>query len=123
MKRRFSVFVVAFMCCVFLSSCSGGTAQGSETIVLNVYNWGQYISDGSEGSLDVNAAFEEYYYETFGQRVRVNYTTYASNEDMYNKIKDLGIEMDDAKNFLEKVASFFSDLGRKIADFFDNLFG
>ena len=44
-------------------------------------------------------------------------------KDMYNKIKDLGIEMDDAKNILEKVADFFSDLGRKIADFFDNLFG
>lgn len=86
MKRRFAVLAAALLCCVFLSSCSG-SASGSDTVVLNVYNWGQYISDGSEGTLDVNAAFEEYYYETFGQRVRVNYTTYASNEDMYNKIK------------------------------------
>lgn len=86
MKRRFAVLAAALLCCIFLSSCSG-SASGSDTVVLNVYNWGQYISDGSEGTLDVNAAFEEYYYETFGQRVRVNYTTYASNEDMYNKIK------------------------------------
>lgn len=86
MRRRFAVLAAALLCCIFLSSCSG-SASGSDTVVLNVYNWGQYISDGSEGTLDVNAAFEEYYYETFGQRVRVNYTTYASNEDMYNKIK------------------------------------
>ncbi len=56
------------------------------TITLNVYNWGQYISDGSEGTLDVNAAFEQYYKETYGESIKVNYTTYASNEDMYNKL-------------------------------------
>lgn len=74
-------------CCAHFPDGRVRVRSGSDTVVLNVYNWGQYISDGSEGTLDVNAAFEEYYYETFGQRVRVNYTTYASNEDMYNKIK------------------------------------
>ena len=59
----------------------------SDTIVLNVYNWGEYISDGSEETLDVNAAFEEYFLETFGRKVKVNYTTYASNEDMYAKLR------------------------------------
>jgi spermidine/putrescine transport system substrate-binding protein len=67
---------------VFLPSCGGG-----DVIVLNVYNWGEYISDGSEGTLDVNTAFEEYYYETYGQKIKVNYTTYASNEDMYAKLR------------------------------------
>jgi len=65
-----------------MASCSG-----TETIVLNVYNWGEYISDGSEGTLDVNAAFEAYYYETYGVILEVNYTTYASNEDLYAKLK------------------------------------
>lgn len=54
---------------------------------LNVYNWGEYISDGSEESVDVNAEFVKYYLEEFGEEIKVNYTTYASNEDMYNKIK------------------------------------
>jgi spermidine/putrescine transport system substrate-binding protein len=58
-----------------------------KVIELNVYNWGEYISDGSEGSLHTNKEFEKYYYETYGVKVRVNYTTYASNEDMYNKIR------------------------------------
>lgn len=55
---------------------------------LNVYNWGEYISDGSEGSLDVNKAFEEKY------GIKVNYTNYESNENMYNKLKSGGAEYD-----------------------------
>lgn len=66
-----------------LSYCN----DDNETIVLNVYNWGEYISDGSEDSFDVNAEFEQYYYENYGKKVQVNYTTYASNEDMYAKVK------------------------------------
>jgi len=65
-----------------------------ETLTLNVYNWGEYISDGSDDSLDTIAAFEEYYEETFGKKVKVNYTTYASNEDMYNKLSSGAAEYD-----------------------------
>lgn len=74
-----------------LVSCSekdnDETVDNSKAVVLNVYNWGEYISDGFQGSLDSNAAFEEYYYEKFGVKVKVNYTTYATNEDMYSKLK------------------------------------
>lgn len=63
------------------SSCGG-----KEQITLNVYNWGEYISDGSEGTLDVNAAFENYC-ASLGLNVKVNYSVYASNEDMYNKLQ------------------------------------
>lgn len=65
----------------------------TKTITLNVYNWGEYISDGSEDSYNVNAEFESYYEDTYykatGERVnvQVNYTTYASNEDLYAKLK------------------------------------
>jgi len=85
MKRtlRFLLLIAAVLTLVVtLASC-----DGKDTITINVYNWGEYISDGSEGTLDVNAAFEEYYYETYGQKVKVNYTTYASNEDMYAKLR------------------------------------
>ncbi len=80
---RFLLLIAALLTLVItFASC-----DGKDTITLNVYNWGEYISDGSEGTLDVNAAFEEYYYETYGQKVKVNYTTYASNEDMYAKLR------------------------------------
>ena len=70
---------------VFLPVFSMTSCGGGDKIVLNVYNWGEYISDGSEGSLDVNAAFEEYC-ASLGLNVEVNYSTYASNEDMFNKL-------------------------------------
>ena len=83
-KKLFIIFALAFICVVsvFAVSCSG-----NEKIVLNVYNWGEYISDGSEGSVDVNAEFEKYCKNVLGKNVEVNYTTYESNESMYNKLK------------------------------------
>ena len=55
---------------------------------LNVYNWGEYISDGSEDSLDVNKYFEEL------TGIKINYTNFDSNEDMYAKIKSGGASYD-----------------------------
>ena len=82
MKRYFAALALCLLALLCLASCGEG-----DTVTLNVYNWGEYISDGSEDTLDVNAAFEQYYFDTYGVRVKVNYTTYASNEDMYAKIK------------------------------------
>ena len=83
-KKRVFIMVLTvitvFSAVLTLSSCGKG-----KKITLNVYNWGEYISDGSEDSLDVNAAFEEYC-ASLGLNVEVNYTTYASNEDMFNKL-------------------------------------
>lgn len=60
----------------------------SDTETLNVYNWGVYISNGKYGSeYDTIAEFEKYYKVKYGKTIKVNYTTYDSNEDMYAKIK------------------------------------
>lgn len=80
--------VAALMAPIF---CSCAT---SNVTVLNVYNWGEYISDGSEDSYDTNAAFEEWYLAEYGKEVKVNYTTYASNEDMYAKLKSGAVKYD-----------------------------
>ena len=55
---------------------------------INVYNWGEYIADGSDDTMDVNALFEK---ET---GIKVNYTTFDSNENMYNKLKSGGANYD-----------------------------
>ena len=62
--------------------------------VLNVYNWGEYISDGSEGSMDVVKEFESWYRQQYGRPVQVNYTTFASNEDMYAKLSSGAVSYD-----------------------------
>lgn len=55
---------------------------------ITVYNWGQYISDGTDGYLDVIAEFEA---ET---GIKVNYLTFDSNESMYTKLKTGGSTFD-----------------------------
>ena len=60
-----------------------------EQITLNVYNWGQYIADGSDGSMEVIAEFEKRY-----PNIKVNYSTYDSNEIMYSKLANGGITVD-----------------------------
>jgi spermidine/putrescine transport system substrate-binding protein len=74
-----------------LFSCSENKASGK---TLYVYNWGEYISDGSEGCLDSNEAFEEWYYKTTGEKVNVVYSTFSSNEDMYAKLSSGSVSYD-----------------------------
>ena len=58
-------------------------------ITLNVYNWGDYISDGGDvGSMDVNAEFEKL------TGIRVNYTNFDTNESLYSKLKSGGGDYD-----------------------------
>ena len=64
-------------------------ALAANTVTINVYNWGQYISDGTDDSLDVIAAFEKAY-----PNIKVNYMTFDSNESMYAKIKSGGASYD-----------------------------
>lgn len=61
----------------------------SQTVTLNVYNWGQYMARGEDGSMDIIAAFEEKY-----PHIKVNYTTYDSNEIMYSKLAGGGVSID-----------------------------
>ncbi len=86
--RRFVYNIgILFIVIISVFALSACKSEGSsETITLNVYNWGEYISDGSLGTYDSNAEFEEYYYQKYGVNVKVNYTTYSTNEDMYSKL-------------------------------------
>ncbi len=77
-----------------LSFTSYQKEKKSEVTTLYVYNWGEYISDGSEDTLDVNEEFEKWYFETFGERVKVSYSTYSSNEDMYAKLSGGAVSYD-----------------------------
>lgn len=61
---------------------------GLQGTTVNVYNWGEYISDGSEGSMDVVYQFERL------TGAKVNYTNFESNENMYSKLSGGGVSYD-----------------------------
>lgn len=74
MTKRFisAVIILAMftaLCCPLAASAA------SNKTVLNVYNWGEYID------LEIIEMFEDKYPD-----IKVNYTTYDSNESMYAKI-------------------------------------
>jgi len=83
--------LAASCCCLF--ACDK-TNDGGDVTTLYVYNWGEYISDGSEDSVDSNEQFEKWYFDTFGERVKVSYSTYSSNEDMYAKLSGGAVSYD-----------------------------
>lgn len=98
--KRFTALAAAVMllCTLILTGCGGGGSTGDsgsgKTLTLNVYNWGEYISDGSEDSFNTVREFEKWYEETYKQKVKVNYTTFASNEDMYAKLSSGAVSFD-----------------------------
>ena len=87
MKKGISVILAVLLAVSCLAGLSG--CGSSKKTTLYVYNWGQYISEGDDGSLDVIAAFEEAY-----PNIRVQYSTYDSNEIMYSKLSNGGITVD-----------------------------
>ncbi len=83
MKKFLSVALVLLLLLSVLAP-----AAGAETKEITVYNWGEYLPDGTDGFVDVNALFTE------KTGIKVNYTTYQSNEEMYTKLTGGGVSYD-----------------------------
>ena len=83
--------LVAAVCilALIIGGCSLVFSARQETVTLNVYNWGMNIADGSDDTLDIIAAFQEAY-----PHIKVNYSTYDSNETLYTKLSNGGITVD-----------------------------
>ena len=92
MKKIISVFLcvlLIFSSLVFGVSADDAYAYDEEyyskfkqdNLTLYVYNWGEYIADGSDGTMDVIREFEEL------TGIRVEYTTFDTNEGLYSKLQ------------------------------------
>ncbi len=71
---------------IFLNIFSFNCAASNEAI--NVYSWGEFISNGADKSVNVNAKFTE---ET---GIKVNYKTFQNNEELFAKISGGGADYD-----------------------------
>ena len=97
--KKVLTLILCLACLALCAACGSGTSLDTEALTgtysrdlegttINVFNWGEYISDGSEGTLDVNAAFEEL------TGIKVNYASFESNEAMYAKLKSGAVSYD-----------------------------
>src|SRR5699024_10553288 len=92
------------------ASGGDGAAAPDAPVVLRIANWGEYIDEGGwdeeeiielddrEGTsiLGENSMvedFEQWYLDTYGVEVEVEYSTFGTNEDLYNQMT-LGNEFD-----------------------------
>ena len=85
MKKFLSVLLAVVICaasCAVFTSCGGYEGE------INVYNWGDYVSDGSGDAIDTIAKFEEEY------NIKVNYTTYETNEELYSILSSSNTQYD-----------------------------
>lgn len=87
MKAKTLLAVLAAVCVALPSAgCAAKQKENKNQpyagTTINVYNWGEYIGD------HVNDEFTK---ET---GIKVNYTNYATNEEMYSKLKAGGVNYD-----------------------------
>ena len=80
MKKFLIIFILIFLT-TFCFNCAA-----SESI--NVYSWGEFISNGADGTINVNSKFTE---ET---GIKVNYKTFQNNEELFAKISGGGADYD-----------------------------
>ena len=85
MKKFISALLVAALALSLFTGCG----KKEDTTTIYVYNWGQYIAEGDDDSIDVIAEFEKKY-----PNIKVQYSTFDSNETMYAKLKNGGITVD-----------------------------
>lgn len=103
-----TVFAGTFMGMPGLSmSAFASSVSGSDTVVLKVCNWEEYIDEGDwedDEVIDLESGdifgenplyedFEEWYYETYGKKVKVEYSCFGTNEELYNMLT-IGDEFD-----------------------------
>ncbi|MBQ2672326.1 MAG: spermidine/putrescine ABC transporter substrate-binding protein [Clostridia bacterium] len=81
MKKFLLVFIFIFLN-IFSFNCTASNES------INVYSWGEFISNGADKSVNVNTKFTE---ET---GIKVNYKTFQNNEELFAKISGGGADYD-----------------------------
>lgn len=100
MKRLIRIISLSLVMAagILLTACG---SDEDDAIVLRVCNWEEYIDEGDWdedelieledgtwilGSDPMVEDFEEWYFDTYGQEVRVEYSTFGTCEELYNML-------------------------------------
>ncbi len=86
MKKKIYFSVLILFIALFISGCSDKKSENDN--VINVYSWGEFISNGVDGTLDVNKEF------TKKTGIKVNYKTFQNNEELFAKLIGGGADYD-----------------------------
>lgn len=83
--KKISLFVLSLLMVFVLSSCT----QKEEVRTLRIYNWQDYIDDGTmdDESTSMLDDFVQYWFEETGEEIEIVYDTFETNESMFNTLK------------------------------------
>lgn len=111
-RSRKGAPVSVFVAVLFGMACAGSlgfpvstkpvlASNEKDVVTLRVCNWEEYMDLGDwerEEQIDLDNGvsiigeqtvyedFEDWYFETYGQRVKVEYSCFGTNEDLYNQL-------------------------------------
>ena len=86
---------------IFLTLLSSCGKEETDTIVLRISNWDEYIDEGDWEEEDAVSLsdrtiilpqnsliedFQDWFYQVYGKEVKVEYSTFGTNEELYNQI-------------------------------------
>ena len=98
MKKALNLLLCLLLAALWLAPAFASAEQ--ETVTLRICNWEEYIDLGGweeDETIDLDSGdifgensliedFEAWYEETYEQKVRVEYSTFGTNEDLYNML-------------------------------------
>ena len=107
-SKRHLFVIIGFIVLIGLLSMTAASSEvraddgndGDDTIILKIANWEEYIDEGDwdeEEAIDLDdgtimsddgliSDFEAWYYETYGKKVEIEYSTFGTNEDLYSQL-------------------------------------
>lgn len=107
MKSRFLrksialVMTMLFLIGLAVPSMKAQAADDKDVVTLRVCNWEEYIDEGDWdedelieldsgdeifGESPIYEEFEDWYYENYGQKVKVEYSCFGTNEELYSQL-------------------------------------
>ncbi len=98
---KMSFVMIVLLIALSAGMLSGCSSESSDAVTLRVCNWEEYVDEGDwdeEEAIELEDGtriigennliddFEEWYYDTYGIEVKVEYSTFGTCEELYNQI-------------------------------------
>ena len=98
MIRPLAISLTAGLLMTALMPAAKNVMAADDTIILTICNWEEYIDEGGwdevidlesgdiESENGIISDFEDWYYETYGKKVEVQYSCAGTNEELYSQL-------------------------------------
>ncbi len=96
-RNKWMIILTIMLLPLMIGGCDDPVT--TDVITLRVSSWEEYIDEGEwEEAIDLDDEtqiigensiindYEDWYYETYGKKVKVEYSTFGTNEELYNQI-------------------------------------